>query len=49
MPIPLNRTTDDDLGLSIILSVANIANPLAGNTVSFVEGGDSILTTSSVL
>jgi hypothetical protein len=43
MPVSLNRTTDDDLGLSIIVSVANITNPLAGNRISFVEGGDSIL------
>jgi len=43
MPVSLNRTIDDDLGLSIIVSVANIPDHLAGNKISFVEGGDSIL------
>jgi hypothetical protein len=39
----MNHTTDDNLGLSVIVSIASIAHPSAGNEISFVEGGDSIL------
>jgi hypothetical protein len=38
----MDRTTDD-LGISIIVSVASFANPPVGNRISFVAGGISIV------